>query len=482
LRYLRRSFRRGRLDVMLGDGDRLAAARMNEPGWSAERAELALLMGAAHAAVHQLATAEAYLEQGLAWAGDPAHAGRNGSAGSGAGTEPPPATEWADDPPPDAPPLEPSDDRQDGSDRRPPPPWGAVPGWPPAAPPPPLVDAVPGWPPSPWDPARPAEAPPTPGPPTPQPGWSPPPGPPAWSPPPAWAPGPAPVPAGIARARRDRRPPFIDWCDLLLCEVHLRTGRTSDAGDRLARLTESERDVTTRYSATRTQAAIAALAGRYERSHHLLNTAAGLAARIPSRFRSALIDRDRAAVLAREGRLGEALNIVDRLLGSMIRPVTGPYQRWSRTEAAWLCLTLSRAAPHTAAAAEARRLLDTAGTAAMPLADPALNAHGVIVSAAIQGAGPSGDDAEAEGVDDLEERLASAGAFFERSGDRPGAALVVLEHARLAHGRGLDRSARPLYRQAAAELDECGWRVEAREATGLLAALDAGRPPIARAR
>ena len=44
---------------------------------------------------------------------------------------------------------------------------------------------------------------------------------------------------------------MADWYELLLCQVHLRTGRTADAGDRLAHLVEPHRDVTTRFSATR---------------------------------------------------------------------------------------------------------------------------------------------------------------------------------------------------------------------------------------
>jgi ATP/maltotriose-dependent transcriptional regulator MalT len=261
----------------------------------------------------------------------------------------------------------------------------------------------------------------------------------------------------------------VDWCALLLCEIHLRTGRTGEAAERLVALAEPHHDVATRFAATRAQATVATVAGHHERAHHLLNTAAGLAARVPSRFRAALVERDRAVVLAREGRLNEARSLAERVLGPLVRPVAGTYQLWSRFEGASLALMLSR---HSALAQDegaARRLLQVGAEAAEPLGSRLLAGHLLLTTAVVDGA-------DADPVE-VEDTLSRAAAGFERSGDRTAAALVLLEHGRLAHRRGLERSARPLYEQAGAELRACGHGADARLADVLLAALDAGRPP-----
>jgi hypothetical protein len=263
------------------------------------------------------------------------------------------------------------------------------------------------------------------------------------------------------------RAPTADWFELLLCEVHLRTGRSGDAADRLGRLIEPQRDVTVRFGATRALATVATLAGQHERAHHLLNTAGGLATRIPSRFRGALVEGDRAVVLARQGRLNEALAVAERVLAPLVRPVSGPYQRWGRHEAASVALALSRLAGRAGDGAAAHRLLGVAGDALGPVPDPVLDAHLHLTAA-----GVLADDEP----DDIERRLARAATVFAHTGDRPAAALVTLEHARRAHQRGLDQSAAPLYDQAASELRACGWGVEARHAEALRTALAEGQP------
>jgi ATP/maltotriose-dependent transcriptional regulator MalT len=265
------------------------------------------------------------------------------------------------------------------------------------------------------------------------------------------------------------RAPFVDWCELLLCEVHLRTGRTAEATDRLVTLVEPHRDEAIRFAALRAQAVVAALGGRYERAHHLLNSAGGVAARIPSRHRGALVERDRALVLAGEGRVHEALAIAERVATPLIRPVAGPHQRWSRLEAASMALALARTVTRTGDELSGRRLLAMGEAALAGVHAPFLDAHRALARAVVLG--PDGEPGE------IEDLLTRATTTFEHAGDRPAAALVAREHGRLAHVRGLERSARPFYVQAAAELRSYGWTVDAAEADRLRAALDAGHPP-----
>jgi hypothetical protein len=451
LRYLRRAFRQGRFDEVCTTGDAAGESAGADPGRAAETAELALLVGAAHAARDRLALAEDYLASGLdRWAA------LDGGDRDGPGGGPPPSptpvgpSEWPEAPPsgtpPEAPPTPPEqpeapDTGTPWKPPSPPPPPGGYPGPPPTYPPWP---APPGW-------SGPA--------------WAPTPGHVATPP---WA-GPS-MPAPAPR----RHAPFTDWCSLLLSEVQVRLGRVDVAGERLTALAEPHHDPVTRFAAARGQAALATMAGDHERAHHLLNTATGLAARVPSRFRAALVERDRAVVLARSGRLTEALALADRVLVALVRPVTGAYQRWSRTEATSLALELSRHAALAGAEEPAQRLLQVATDALAPLDHPMLGAHLLLSTAVVLG---SGGDALAAEADQM---LSRAGAAFEASGDRSAGALVLLEHGRIAHRRGLERSARPLYHQAAAELRACGLRADAGEPAILLAALDAGRPPTPR--
>jgi hypothetical protein len=513
LRYLRRAFRRGRFEVVRAEGDELAEALADDPRRADEMGELALLMGAAHAAADRLALAEAYLQLGLdRWVadhdstvGELGGVGDDGDEAAGPADRPWTRPSWADTPAPATPPEALPADLPEAAGPYPTPwlplpptpaPDGHPPAWPPLpGPPPPAPAAAPTWGEQPWN------DPPWADPPRAEQGWAeqgwaeqswaeqgwagqgaagqggrvsqPPPGAP-WAPPSRGAPynrGAAPdawSASSLTTPPPPTRAPFVDWCELLLCEVHLRTGRTTDAADRLVALVEPHRDVATRFAATRAQATVATLAGHHERAHHLLNTATGLAARVPSRFRGTLVERDRAVVLAREGRLNEALAIAERIVPPLVRPVAGAYQRWSRMEGASLALALARHAALAADEAAARRMLHVAADAIEPLGHAILGAHLLLVSAVV--GGPTDDP------DRIEEALSRAAAVFERSGDRPAAASVVLEHGRLAHRRGLGRSARPLYRQAAAELRACGHPAEARLADTLLAALDAGAP------
>jgi hypothetical protein len=337
----------------------------------------------------------------------------------------------------------------------------AATAWDPAAPGPATYDVGP-WPgawgtpaaptaPAPWGAPAPAGTP-----------WVPPWGLRPGTPPPGWS-----VPPRRAR-RRHAADAFPDWCELLLVHLHLRLGRTAQAEARLAAMAYPDRAPTLRLGAARAQAAVATRQGDHERGHHLLNTAASLAQQLPSRFQAGLVERDRAVLLARQGRLDEGLALGERLLPALVRPLAGPHQRWSRHEGATLAVALARLAAHGGDDGSAARFLEAAVGAAGPLHDPVLEGHLHLSRGALRALG--NDQAGAE------EDLSRAAAVFEHTGDRVAIAEVALERARLAHRHGLGRSARPLYEFAAAELAACGCTLEARQAQRQLADLTQGRP------
>jgi len=286
-------------------------------------------------------------------------------------------------------------------------------------------------------------------------------------------PGTIPYRAAPARPpipRRDReRFAFADHGELLLVEISLSRGEVHAARARLPRLVEPHRAVTTRFAATRAQSAIAAQIGEMETAHHFANTAAGLATRIPSRMRAALVDADRAVLLARQGRGYEAINIADRVLGRLVRPLVGPDERWARTEAAIVALTLSRHAAIGGDQLSAERLLHVGAEAGEGLDRRLLDGQIQLATATLAIEQGRHDEAEAG--------LLGAVTTFHRYGYRPSAARAMAEQARLAHLRDLYTSARPLYESALAELRAVELVPEARDVQRMLRALEEGSPP-----
>ena len=254
-----------------------------------------------------------------------------------------------------------------------------------------------------------------------------------------------------------------DWYALVLLDLHLKLGRYDDALAAVTPLLEPARAPDIRFAATRAQSAIATARGDYETAHFLLNTATGLALRIRSRFRSALVDGDRAILLATQGRLYEGIGLADRVLTSFVRPAIGDYQNWGNTEGAAIAMSISRAAAGAGDQLTAQRMLIQGTTAAERVPSIYLKAHLDLTRGVFWSAERSFDAAEAA--------LLDAQRGFELLGCEPAMAVTTLEQGRLAHRRGLTLSAEPLYQRALAELRPLGHAREIGETRRLLAAL-----------
>jgi len=273
--------------------------------------------------------------------------------------------------------------------------------------------------------------------------------------------GSAPASSALRRAARDAN--RFDWFELTLLEVELRLGRYADVVARVPRLTDPTHQPEVRFAATRAHASVLAAQGQFEGAHHLLNTAGGVASRIRSRFRLALVEGDRAILLATQGRLLEAITAADRVLAALIRPPVGEYQQWSTAEGAAIALTVSRAASSGGDHLTAQRMLLLGTTAATQVGGPYLAAHLDLARGVFWLLERDLDAAEAS--------LVSAGRQFGVLGCAPAVALATLEQGRLAHARGLVRSARPLYQRALDDFRRLGQPREVNELTRLLVSL-----------
>lgn len=269
---------------------------------------------------------------------------------------------------------------------------------------------------------------------------------------------------GSSARRAARIANRLDWFELALLDVWLRSGRYDDVLARAPHLVDPTHRAEIRFAATRAHAAALGARGQFEGAHHLLNTAGGVATRIRSRFRVALIEGDRAVLLAAQGRLLEAIIAADRVLPSMIRPPVGEYQQWSNAEGATIALALCRTASANGDHLTAQRMLHLGTTATQRVGGTYLHAQldlsrGVLWML-------EGD------LDAAEASLVSAGRQFGVLGCAPAAALTAMEQGRLAQARGLVRSARPLYERALADFRRLGQPREISEITRLLSGLD----------
>ena len=241
--------------------------------------------------------------------------------------------------------------------------------------------------------------------------------------------------------------------------------------ERVSRLVDPTHTADIRFAALRAHAAALAARGQFEGAHHLLNTAGGVAQRIRSRFRVALVEGDRAMVLAAQGRLLEAITAADRVLPSLIRPAVGEHQQWANTEGAAIALTVCRAAADAGDHLTAQRMLHLGTTATQRVGGAYLSAHLDLargVSWLLEG-----------DLDAAEASLVNAGRQFGVLGCAPAIALATLEQGRLAQHRGLVRSARPLYLAALEDFRRLRQPREVNEVNRLLSACRPDRSPPA---
>ena len=278
----------------------------------------------------------------------------------------------------------------------------------------------------------------------------------------------APIVAGAAppssTARRAARAANrFDWFEVTLLDVLVRLGRYREALDRIPHLADPTHAAEVRFAVTRANAAILGAQGQFEGAHHLLNTAGGLATRIRSRFRAALVEGDRAILLATQGRLLEAITSADRVLAPLIRPPLGEYQQWANAQGAAVALTVSRAASAGGDHLTAQRLLLLGTTAANHVGGAYLHAQVDLSRGVFWLLERDLDGAEAA--------LVAAGRELGVLGCAPAAAQATFEQGRLAQARGLDRSARPLYERARDEFRRLGQPREVTEISRLLVGL-----------
>lgn len=255
-----------------------------------------------------------------------------------------------------------------------------------------------------------------------------------------------------------------DWFDLVLIALYIQSGRYEEAWYRATPLIEPNHTPETRFGAVRAQASLATVHGDYETAHHLLNTSAGIATRLRSRFRSALVEADRAVLLATQGQIYEAVNGADRVFGSLVRPAGGEFQTWANETAAAVALTLSRLSANTGDQLTAQRLL-IQGTVAAEHARTAFIAGHLSLA---QGVFWSAEHETAR----AEPALVDAARRFDDLGCLPSSALTTLEQGRNAQARGLHHSARPLYERALTLFRSLGQPREVYEVRRLLAGLD----------
>jgi hypothetical protein len=440
------AFARGDLGAVLREADATAVALRRAGVGDAELGRLALLVGASHAAFEHTAEACAYLEFGLEHHASDAGGSAFGPADPASELPPPPRPTLAADAPaapPSAPPEAPT--------------GGRAPASPTAGGPAPVGPDVPRATAAAFR-AQGASAP------TPAPvGTGPVTGNPmggAFFGPPGGATGipshqtlaPAPWTAA-AKADRNAADP-ADWADLLLIELYLLLGRYADAQARCPALLEPDRSIDTRFAATRARAVLSAIAADHETAHQHLNTAAGLAARVPSAFRATLVEGDRAVVLATQGRGREAVTLADRAVAKLVSPAVGAYQVWANREAARVAFTVSRLAAIGGDQLAARRLLLFGQEATEAVGGVYLSSLASLTVGVAAGAAGTLDVADAE--------LGRAHLGFEAAGYRPADAIVSLEQARIAYRHELPSSARPMIDHATAEFRSLGLPCELR--------------------
>jgi tetratricopeptide (TPR) repeat protein len=253
---------------------------------------------------------------------------------------------------------------------------------------------------------------------------------------------------------------------LIELDLLLLVGRFHDAWAIVTRLTEPGRPLEARLGATRGHIALAASFGDFDTSQQLLNTAAGLAQQLRSRQQIAVVDGDRAVVLALQGRVLEAAAFADQVLPSLARRGPGPQLAWGAAQAITVATTIARQAAENGDEATAERFL--AGISGVAGASRRSFDIGQIALARGAVWRSSGHLLEAETP------LASARRQFLALGCAPAAALAQLEEARLAATRGYHASSRPLFARARAEFDALGLR---REVARIDRALASTAPP-----
>jgi len=231
-------------------------------------------------------------------------------------------------------------------------------------------------------------------------------------------------------------------------ELLLRLGRFRDAWSIAETASEPTQSLEVRLGATRAQVAVTSAFGDFDRSQQLLNTAAGIAKRLRNRQSAAIVDGDRAMVLARQGRIVEAVALADQVLVLLGRLGAGPVLAQSSTQAVAITTTLARIAQRTGDDMTAQRMLLLAAGPTEHTGRRFDRALFELAQATVWN--QTGFTELAEGAADDARRT------FLFLGCAPAAAETQQLRGEIAACRGLTLSARPLLQQARAEYGALG--------------------------
>jgi hypothetical protein len=270
----------------------------------------------------------------------------------------------------------------------------------------------------------------------------------------------------VGGTRSERELGGADWYALRLLELLTRRGRYRDVLARAAPLEAPDRRPETRLGAIRARVAVLTATGDLDAAWQFVNAATSLVTRVRSNLQVAMVDGDRALLLAASGRVDEAVILGDQVLARTARPGEGRQLTWAAADAAAVALGLSRATAGIGDLDTAQRLLALGREAAARVDDDFLSAHAGLAEATVWRCQGRLAEAEHVGRDVM--------LTFTRLGCLPGIAEARLEEARLAWQRGMGLAAVPLLRLALAELADLGHRRQAAEVQRLL---EAATPP-----
>lgn len=250
---------------------------------------------------------------------------------------------------------------------------------------------------------------------------------------------------------------------LLLAELRLATGATGDAATVLETLATPQTRPDLRLAATRGLIRVRTAAGQRDSAHLLLNAATDLAHGRRSALDAALVEADRAMVLAHEGRVSEATRHALDATARLSRSRRGPHGVLSLANAASCAAVVGRACAWSGDPGGAHALVDIGLDAAGRSGRTLPLVHGLIARSATRRL--VGDLAGADDDASRAVRLASA------LGADPATGLAMLELGATAAVAARLASAAPLFERAERLLAPSGHRTAAAHARALRDAL-----------
>jgi hypothetical protein len=251
--------------------------------------------------------------------------------------------------------------------------------------------------------------------------------------------------------------------ELLLLGLYLLCGRYREVWPRVQKLSEPGRSLEARLGATRAHTALATAFGDFDTAHQLLNTATGLAERLPSHQLSVMVEGDRAIVLAEQGRTLEATSFAMSALALLARPGPGRHLAWARGHAITIATTVARqVATGDGDLGASERLL--------AIIEPLVERDGRTLDRAQLALARGVVWRESGHLAEAESALDAARRTLLGLGCAPAAALAQREEARLAVVRKLEASAQPLYVRARDEFAALGLTREVAQIDTLLRA------------